>query len=341
MMSHGPRLSICIPTYNRGEYIGDTLESIAAQVTPDVEVVVSDNASSDDTRAAVEAFRARLPRLVYWRNDENEGFSRNFMRAVDLASGDYCWLLGSDDVVCDGMLERVLAELGSAHAAYVFDRLEWDAKANRRWLDAVLDPRYGRDTFRLGNREVLLDYLHSSRSITAMFSFISSTVFLREAWLAVPMRTSWYDCAFPHAMRIFGMFYGDRTLRYVREPLVLNRLGNDTFNPGGIQTIRRLLMDYDGYRRIIEQYWRDDPVVASAAKTVMRRTHTAVGVLKFRRIVRPDQLASVCASLAYFEYGRVLVWFYGTEACRLMIVGSKLAHQLLVRSRTRTLAGSA
>jgi hypothetical protein len=100
-------------------------------------------------------------------------------------------------------------------------------------------------------------------------------------------------------------------------------------------------MDYDGYRRIIDEYWRDDPAVASAAKAVMRRTHSTVSVFKFRRIVRPDQLADVCRSLADFEYGRVLVWFFGTETCRLLIVASKRAHQLLGRDRARRLAGSA
>ena len=331
MILPAPRLSICIPTYNRGAFIGVTLASIATQITPDVEVVVSDNASSDDTPAVVERFRAVIPRLIYSRTEANLGFSRNFMRAVDLGSGDYCLLLGSDDVVCDGMMRRVLREIESCESAYIFDRLDWDAESDTRHLDPVLDDREERVAFRLGERADLLRYMRAGRTIASLFSFISSVVFKRAEWDAVELATSWYDCAFPQAMRLFGMFAGARTLKYVRAPLVLNRLGNDTFNPGGRETIRRLMMDFDGYRRIVDQYWHADREVAAEARAVMRRTHPAIDVFKFRRIVKADEVAPLCVSLAEFGYGRLFVWFYRTEWCRVLVLWLKRGHQFLGR----------
>ena len=57
------KLSICIPTHNRAEFLPATLESIAAQWTDDIEIAVSDNASTDHTAAIVESYRARLGRV--------------------------------------------------------------------------------------------------------------------------------------------------------------------------------------------------------------------------------------------------------------------------------------
>jgi abequosyltransferase len=324
-----PLLSICIPTYNRGRFLGETLASISEQITPDIEVVISDNASDDETHEVVQRFRSRIPRLVYSRNGTNQGFSRNFMRAVELSSGRYAWLLGSDDVVRAGMVARVLEELDSGYTVYLFDRLEWDADTNEQRLDATLDARVRPSRFRLSDRRALLRYLHAARTITAMFSFISSVVFRRTAWDRVPFPSHWHDCAFPHAIRLFGMLGSGGELLIVREPLVLSRLMNDTFNPEGKYTIRRLLMDFHGYHMIIAEYWAGDRAVGAAARAVMRRTHPTTDVLKFRRIVRPDEVAELCESLREFGYGRVFVSLYRTEVCRRLVVWLKQLYQRL------------
>ena len=93
------KLSICIPTYNRADFLAATLESILPQVTEDIEVVVSDNASTDHTAAVVQSFQERLPHLVYFRQPANQGRDRNYLQAVRSAQGEYCWLLGDDDLL--------------------------------------------------------------------------------------------------------------------------------------------------------------------------------------------------------------------------------------------------
>lgn len=107
------RLSVCIPTHHgRCALLEEALESIAAQATPDLalEVVVSDNASRDGTEAMIEHFRARHPQLalVYARNERDVRL-QNIMRVVERATGDWCWLFGSDDVMTEDGL-RVVAD---------------------------------------------------------------------------------------------------------------------------------------------------------------------------------------------------------------------------------------
>ena len=118
------KLSICIPTYNRAALIGKTLESIIAQATGDVEIVVSDNASTDNTAEVIKGFTAKFPRLVYVQQEINKGADANFMNVVSNASGEYCWLLGSDDVMKAGALRKVLEELSAAPAVLLTNRLE-------------------------------------------------------------------------------------------------------------------------------------------------------------------------------------------------------------------------
>src|SRR5206468_8104733 len=105
------RLSICMPTYNFGRFIGDALESILRQAADDVEIVVLDGASTDNTSEVVRSFQARFPRLHYHRRDRRGGIDRDMARAVELANGDYCWLFSSDDVMREGALGDVLEEI--------------------------------------------------------------------------------------------------------------------------------------------------------------------------------------------------------------------------------------
>ena len=81
------KLSICIATRNRGEFIGETLESIAAQCTSSVEIVVLDGASSDNTEQVVRALQNAMPALRYFRQEKNGGVDRDDDAVVGLALG--------------------------------------------------------------------------------------------------------------------------------------------------------------------------------------------------------------------------------------------------------------
>ncbi len=108
-----PLLSICIPTYNRSHYLKRCLESIvehfaqSPQLKTSVEVVVSDNCSTDDTESIVRSFAEQIPLLVYHKNAQNVGFDRNIESVVKAAHGTFCWYLGDDDLIIPGGLLAV------------------------------------------------------------------------------------------------------------------------------------------------------------------------------------------------------------------------------------------
>jgi hypothetical protein len=109
------RLSICIATLNRGNFIGETLESIICQATDEVEIVVLDGASTDNTGDVIRHFQERFPRLRYFRLDAKGGVDRDFARAVSMAQGEYCWLFSDDDLMKPGAIQTVLAGISAGY----------------------------------------------------------------------------------------------------------------------------------------------------------------------------------------------------------------------------------
>jgi glycosyltransferase involved in cell wall biosynthesis len=91
-----PKVSICIPTYNRSKYIGTTIQSVLDSSYSNSEIIISDNASTDNTTEIVESFADE--RIRFYRNEHNLGPIRNWNCALQRASGEFVGLLYSDDL---------------------------------------------------------------------------------------------------------------------------------------------------------------------------------------------------------------------------------------------------
>ena len=109
------RLSICIATYNRAEYIGETLESILPQLTNAVEIVVVDGASTDHTENVVRHYSESCCNIRYVRLAAKGGVDKDYNLTVEYAKGDYCWLFTDDDILNPGAIQAVIAELDNNH----------------------------------------------------------------------------------------------------------------------------------------------------------------------------------------------------------------------------------
>jgi glycosyltransferase involved in cell wall biosynthesis len=104
-----PKVSVCIPTYNTAQYLPAAIESVLAQDYGDFELVVSDNASTDQTPDLCRRYAD--PRLRYVRFEEMVGQAANWNRCLDLATGEYVVLLHADDVVLPGFVRQSSAVL--------------------------------------------------------------------------------------------------------------------------------------------------------------------------------------------------------------------------------------
>jgi glycosyltransferase involved in cell wall biosynthesis len=106
-----PAASIAIPTYNRAATLERAVRSALAQTHVDLEVVVSDNASTDATGEVLQRLAASDARLRWVRQDANHGMVANLNAAAALARGDHVMLLSDDDWLAPRCLEATLAAL--------------------------------------------------------------------------------------------------------------------------------------------------------------------------------------------------------------------------------------
>ena len=113
MQATSPVLSICIPTFNRAPFLQQTLDSIVAQAafrdTHDIEVVISDNCSDDNTKDVGEAFAAAFPgKIRYQRHPEPVFPDKNFEAALRMGVGTYLKLHNDNLVILDGSLTELV-----------------------------------------------------------------------------------------------------------------------------------------------------------------------------------------------------------------------------------------
>ena len=106
-----PKVSIGVPVYNGGRFIAETLDSLLAQTYEDYELVISDNASTDDTEHICRAYAAKDKRIRYERNAENLGASKNYQRVFELTSGEYFRWANCDDLFAPESLARCVEVL--------------------------------------------------------------------------------------------------------------------------------------------------------------------------------------------------------------------------------------
>ena len=92
-----PILSICIPTYTRAACLKRTLNNLITYEGQEIEIVVSDNGSIDNTQEIVQSIQD--PRIKYFRNQRNLGFDVNIILVCERASSDYIFFLSDEDYV--------------------------------------------------------------------------------------------------------------------------------------------------------------------------------------------------------------------------------------------------
>src|SRR5689334_10548773 len=106
-----PKVSVGLPVYNGQRYVRHALESLRRQEFEDFEVVISDNASTDQTGEICAEYVARDARFRYFRNETNIGASPNYNRTFELARGEYFKWCAHDDVCLPGFLSKCMATM--------------------------------------------------------------------------------------------------------------------------------------------------------------------------------------------------------------------------------------
>jgi abequosyltransferase len=165
-------------------------------------------------------------------------------------------------------------------------------------------------------------YLADARSLGALFSFMSSIVFRREAWIRAHADASLVGTHYAHVQRLFAIGRQGGRLKYLAEPLVLCRGGIDSFREGGLA--ERLMIDLRGFLRLADELFRNDPALRSSFLAVLRREHPWRRLVRVRSEARsPDQWQEVSRLLQTAGYPSEMIAAAGIAGSMLRLVKGK------------------
>lgn len=162
-------LSICIPTYNRKSYLERSINALLHQLRDDIEVLISNNCSPDDTDEYCKTLDSRI---TYHKQSENIGPDGNFLWLMDNAKGKYIILLSDDDYLEDGAVNRLINFLNGKEIGLGIINSRCQMKDGR-----ITDLLYGIGEDIEFSEEEITDFLER---VGVQLTFISGLVFNRE-----------------------------------------------------------------------------------------------------------------------------------------------------------------
>ncbi|HEX3760842.1 MAG TPA: glycosyltransferase family 2 protein [Kofleriaceae bacterium] len=211
VMPDSVALSVMIPNFNYGRYIGETIESVLAQeIAPDqpqFEIVVCDNASTDDSVSVVRSYGD--PRIRLAINPCNVGFSANLERVAAMARGRRMLLLSSDDRMTLGALaayERLEEALGPRADTSVWgsSTAVIDSSGQRTGVQFEPDPKCWRDC---------KDEPELSKAVGFPVRSISAAVLLRRSLELLRSPLPFLTTCYPRALHdAVGSYAGGRLM---------------------------------------------------------------------------------------------------------------------------------
>ena len=250
------KLSIAIPTFNGAETIRETMDSIVSQLEDGVEIVVSDNASTDGTAEIVREYQAKYPVIRYFCNDENFGVDRNFDLAVQRAAGKYVWFFGDDDKMCSGGIQKVLDVLSNdLDIAHIF--------VNCQMMSPDMTICYKERVINF-EQDLILSPDDFLLQVGATATLVPSMVVLRSLWLKAD-KTRFQGTYWLVLATIYLMLQGHYAY-CISRPYALYRDGSSRWHKEG--RFFYMVLDLCNIMQEFVRYGYDKVAVSKAIKTL-------------------------------------------------------------------------
>lgn len=121
-----PLISICIPTYNRAHLISDAIDSAINQSYTNIEIIIVDNNSNDNSWELFEKYSKQDKRIKVYKNESNLGPVKNWQKGFEHCSGEYFVILWSDDILNPFFIEKTYSKFDSKTAFVVVGNSEFE-----------------------------------------------------------------------------------------------------------------------------------------------------------------------------------------------------------------------
>lgn len=234
MMKNNIKLTIAIPTYNRCNLLRQTLDSIIEQRGEGVEIIVSDNASTDGTEEMMRKYREEH-NIRYFRNAENLGMDRNFLNCLQKAEGDYIHLLSDDDILLPGAIDKILFLIDTEQPDYI-------NLNSFTYSTDVYDPNSKRpprikleEDLVTSDKEIYMGY------IGVYITYISATIIKRSNFCMLKNPEKYFGTYFLHAHLVLDSLKGDNKKVIITKEAYLAAKNN---NSGGFNLYEVWIKQY-------------------------------------------------------------------------------------------------
>jgi glycosyltransferase involved in cell wall biosynthesis len=269
-MDFSPKVSIIVATYNQEMVIKETLESIEKQTYKNIEVIISDDGSTDKTREFLSNFVKNKDNYFLHFQEKNIGITDNYNFLADKATGDYVSIFSGDDVMCAEKVESQVNLLEENPLASFCHHAVFDLDAESKKVRGVITHQY------LNNITTIHDVLRNlgvPGSMTIMYrrNMVSKPVFNPEIRTA----SDWFQII-TLTMAGDGL-YIDRPLCYYRRDSNYN--GKDT-SKYEIDFLRTIELTRD-------QFSRPNDLISSSCDYALSRYLLGAG---YRCLMRADRV---------------------------------------------------
>jgi len=233
MENKRPLLSICIPTYNRSRYLKSNLLAIFNQVKgkDDIEIIISNNCSTDETESVAKPY-LNIPFVKYYKQVENIGGIKNILKlAKEYANGEFCWIIGDDDFIVKGAIERVITIIKKyPNIDYIYAKISHLSMQEYNTSGVLQLPSYVEASNNLKTNFEIHEIAKFEELISPQYSIIflgelMGSIFRRKIWLQYNLQPqgeylTTLETTYPHCVILANTFFGKKAI-YTKMPLVL------------------------------------------------------------------------------------------------------------------------
>ncbi len=165
-----PKVSVIVPNYNHALFLKQRLDSIFNQTFKDFEVILLDDASTDESATILNAYKdhEKVSHVVINKNNSGSPF-KQWQKGIALAKGDYIWIAESDDYCELTLLDQLLGLFKNntvlAYCASEIINEKEEKKGRHKWADALDNKKWGKDYYNKGVKEIK-KYLRYRNTIT-------------------------------------------------------------------------------------------------------------------------------------------------------------------------------
>lgn len=278
------KVSVVVPNYNYGKHLTDRLDSIFKQSYPIYEVIILDDASSDDSTQVIQDYLQRTGRLAktHFNVQNSKNVFRQWKRGLQMAKGDYIWIAEADDAAKPDMLKNMVkAVTSSDDILFGFcDSVAIDSAG------AVMYPSYKGYYGSLGDDGLLADGFFESDDFYRRFlavrnlvlnasSVVWSRTALQNAFDTLGEDAHKLKCAGDWLLYITACQAGG-TVAYVAEPLNLHRRHGNSVTHA--QNKIEHLAEIEAIHAISKTYFADQPQISEGTEAYIKEVKKYLGL---------------------------------------------------------------